>query len=286
MTGDAGWVSAHAFHHGPLDPLIVEVVHPLITELAGAGLVDRYFFLRYWDGGPHLRLRVRPLDQDRRAEVEALVVARLDRYLRDHPSAATMSAHDYRLVASTIGRIEGVGYEPALRPADSVSLIGYRRETHRYGTGESVLAVERHFAESSEIAMDVLRAFPTSDQLVRAAYAMLLLTWFIADPEPAVAGPADPVPPGAVELARQMRSLARERGGGGAGELAAWARSVAVLRDVLTGLEAAGRFARGVPAVIDICAHLICNRLGVTMDLEARLRRTALRAASVLRQEA
>ena len=65
------WISAHIFHAGDLDALITRVAGPLVSDLNPEG----FFFLRYWEGGPHLRLRMRVSDPGA-AERELLARAR------------------------------------------------------------------------------------------------------------------------------------------------------------------------------------------------------------------
>ena len=52
------WLSLHFFHHGDLDRLLVECVGPLVLALKREGAIAESFFLRYWNGGPHIRLRL------------------------------------------------------------------------------------------------------------------------------------------------------------------------------------------------------------------------------------
>jgi thiopeptide-type bacteriocin biosynthesis protein len=55
-----GWISLHVFYTGPLDRVITEAVGSLVGTFTSKGSIDGYFFLRYWESGPHLRLRLHP----------------------------------------------------------------------------------------------------------------------------------------------------------------------------------------------------------------------------------
>jgi hypothetical protein len=150
---------------------------------------------------------------------------------------------------------------------------------------------------------------------------MLFLTWFSHEPDPVLlarhispAARESPVYDRAgyddfyggqaervLELAQTMRRLAAQAESMPRnGTLLDWARSIGRLRNELIALVEADAFAppaRGwegpgaiaatqprtrVLAVLDICAHLICNRLGVTLDKEGLLRHCASRAVGVL----
>jgi thiopeptide-type bacteriocin biosynthesis protein len=274
--GSAGdWVSAHVFHAGPLDGLLTGAVRPLVTELTDGGLVDGYFFLRYWEGGPHLRLRLRPSRWDARPPVRVALTARCGRYLAAHPSARPVPEPEYAAVAARIARHERRDtYTESLYPNDSVHFIGYRPEYDRYGTGESLAAVERHFVESSRIALALVT---TTGRTARrtAAFGALLLARSVGPPRPEVTTGSEERY--AVQRDRLLRlgSTLRHRTSAGSGSLAAWRRSLETLDRTLAGTD---RHA----AVIDTCAHLFCNRLGVALPEETHLRYLVARTGADL----
>ncbi|MCC5579622.1 thiopeptide-type bacteriocin biosynthesis protein [Microtetraspora sp. AC03309] len=381
MRPERDWISAHAFYQGDLDRLLVDLIDPLITELVADGLVEQWFFLRYWDGGPHVRVRVLPTPGRARSDIEGLLTARFDTYVRVHPSSERIGQADYGRLARALAEWEGLSsYSPRLWPTDTLGFVPYRREHRRYGDGASMEAVERHFTESSAIAMSVLRREASPARRATAAFAMILLAWFACRPDPAdvaefavpafgragggrggtdvrafvQAGHAEAVakpeeteafvqardaaafvrasglgeagetraagtlgevgwrPDAAFEarrgpllsLARDMARLARhapELADGGS--LASWSRSVRTLTDVLEaqiaarafvpperGWEGSGEVTAEIPrvravAVTDICAHLVCNRLGVSPAEEAAVRGMAARAVAALAGE-
>ncbi|MEU4777339.1 lantibiotic dehydratase C-terminal domain-containing protein [Micromonospora sp. NPDC023633] len=319
---ETNWVSAHAFHQGDQDRLLVDAVDPLVTELVSDGRADGWFYLRYWDGGPHVRLRVLPAAGTSPDRIREAIDTRLDAYLRDNPSTPVMTEHAYAQSAEMLAAWEQV--EPGfatLQPNDSVAYVPYRREHHRYGHGAAIEAVERHFVQSSTLAMRLLRQGASPQERSTAAYAMLLIAWLTCEPDPVrlrerietgpgyddAAAPFDLPQPSAqqlgtaVSVARRMRALvAASRRHTDAGTLAGWARSVATLRDALdeqldrgtlappdSGWEGPGGIVTAGPGtsvltIIDICAHLVCNRLAITLPAEISLRQLAGAAVSAL----
>jgi len=287
---DDPWVSAHVFYHEDLDRLLLDVTAPLVTELATDGLATEFFFLRYWDGGPHLRLRVLPTD---RAEVERRIRERFEKYLAFRPAADRTTAEEYAESARWLAGLEHVARPLDLQPNNSLAFIPYEREHHKYGFGASVEAVERHFAESSRIVLDLLPV----EHHDTAAVAMIMLAWFagtddlpvLADrirqvpllpgqPEPVVEHQGDRL----VELARRMRVLAaRWPEINGDGTFLRWARSTGTLRQTL----ATQAMPRSVFGVLNGCAHLVCNRLGVLLARENELRHRAAAAIGRLAAE-
>jgi hypothetical protein len=301
---DNAWVSGHAFYHGDLDRLLLDVAAPLVAELTGAGLATHHFFLRYWAGGPHLRLRVLPAGESA-DEVRRLIAERFEKYFAAHPSAERMTPDEYTQAARWLSAVENAPYPETMYPNNSLVFFPYEREHVKYGHGATIEAVEHHFAESSRIVLDFLAADPTADHRSTAAAAMMLLAWFAAADDPAQAaewtrdlpllrdhpepGPAtEPQHARLVELAKRMHVLARkwpdvDASANGGGMLLRWAQSAGTLAGTLETTGAARP--RSVFGVLNSCAHLVCNRLGISLAEEDALRHHAAQAVGQLATE-
>lgn len=160
------WASFHLFIDGEIygsagDRLLLDAVAPLARDLLGSGRVSRYFFIRYREDGPHLRLRLRGRPEILTREVVPEVNRRAA-----GPSWA----------AAGLTRLVAVAYEP---------------ELGRYGGPAATALAERLFYASSEAAVELLRplAGPSRRQrLGRGLLAMLvLLQVFVRRREPAAA---------------------------------------------------------------------------------------------------
>jgi thiopeptide-type bacteriocin biosynthesis protein len=213
-------------------------------------------------------------------------------YLAQHPSACPHDQETYRRYAVAAARAERLDeHDVRLRSADSVEFIPYRPEYRSYGDEACLDAVERHFVESSRLALRVMVAGTPADR--RTALALATLTIALAAAEPDLATAARRArancltPPEEMrrvylarreDLLRQTRELwepqTRPRG-----VQAEWRRSIVALRDALEPLHAAGRCVppdpgsphahltgadRTVPLILLRCAHLLHNRMGVT----------------------
>ncbi|GAA3463438.1 thiopeptide-type bacteriocin biosynthesis protein [Saccharothrix longispora] len=311
MAEPAGWVSAHIFHRGDQDLLITSALAPVCQELTRAGRVDSWFFLRYWEGGPHVRLRLHATAHA--DEVRAIVARTCRHHLATHPSPPDdWSQHSYEPLARRLANGERMSrWDNRLRPVDTVEFSTYRPEHHAYGDGAALAAVERHFTESSLVAVPLL----TADPQRRAAVALAMLTLAVAvcQPDPARAGAGlaalrAPQPPEFYRAHRdELRDQARHlwplasSAPTSADPLAVWARSVHTLHAALTRARAEDGFtptdalspfaslARAlrpedpaVPYVVLRCAHLLCNRLGMPTATESQLASLTARTLSEL----
>jgi thiopeptide-type bacteriocin biosynthesis protein len=58
-VGDWRWASFHVFCPADRDALLMQVIQPVVAEVWSEGLADQFFFIRYPEGGDHVRLRLR-----------------------------------------------------------------------------------------------------------------------------------------------------------------------------------------------------------------------------------
>src|SRR2546428_6607808 len=83
---DNEWVALHVFYASDANPIVVEAVRPLVRRLREDGLISRWFFIKYWQEGPHLRVRFKPASPALREEVSARAVGALRDFLQRRPA--------------------------------------------------------------------------------------------------------------------------------------------------------------------------------------------------------
>ncbi|RJL24152.1 lantibiotic dehydratase C-terminal domain-containing protein [Bailinhaonella thermotolerans] len=260
MADEGGaWISACVYHSGGLDGLIRDVVAPLAVEAA----LDRCFFVRAWEGGQHLRIGLRSRTDG--ARLRRLVEKRAVAYFEDHPA-----------------------------PGNRLRFVNHRAEL--YGDAACLQAVERHFTESSTIALDVLAHSLGPGRRAAAGLAALTLTLAALEYDPGRApGGLRLPPPRPGEPARWLRELWKVPDGG---VLEGWYTSVLGLRQRLEELnpapavpesplsflaQALSPAGHAVSLILLRCAHLLNNRLGVPVAAEPRLAAFAVRALREVR---
>lgn len=308
MGKHPAWLSAHVYYHGDLDRLLVDAVGPALRGLAATCVdVPRHFFLRHWEGGPHLRLRVAAEhDEDM---LRAQLSRELERYLSRHPSDARMHDEDYQEFRRLAMRLEPEHKPlPGLLPSNSVRYLDYQPEYGRYGRGESIAAVEAHFCESSDIARHAIESAMTVTERQLMVFYGLIAGWALASYrqealldrlrggdlrfDPGIQVPADALVRHYDQRGDELRTLtaralsdARANASEPARNLRQrWCRSIAVLlsrmdraRRTQDGMQAT-QPTPGALAVVDHCGHLLGNRLGLSLEAEARLRLLACQA--------
>ncbi|MFI6155861.1 lantibiotic dehydratase [Kitasatospora sp. NPDC051170] len=145
------------------DELITGPLAELAEGLGESGLADRWFFIRYADPDPHLRVRLHARHEEAR---EAVLLE------------AVRWGH----------RLVGAGV------ATHVQLDTYEREIERYGGIEVITDAERLFSANSHLVTALLRAGagaaegrgdgpPTAEHLLVAAHHALYRDWYGTPPE-------------------------------------------------------------------------------------------------------
>lgn len=296
------WVSVHLYFHGELDDVVSQVVGPLAQAVSPQSAHRQYFYLRYWEGGPHVRLRIRTDGQGIEV-IEDRVRSHAESFFARNKSDDRVDADAYRAI-----REWAVGFEPwsnpstELRPNNSMQFEPYQPEHDKYGYGSSLAAVEQHFMESSEIARDAVdRRMPGTERALLALCA-LVTGWAIGHPDPGefigwvrTGAPlfdrAAEAAEGSrhewltaqqealSELVKQTVTAAHSTTTDTQGRTLRqrWRQSVIDLRTRLVNAPR-NSTARDAPSVIDNCGHLLCNRLGLSPGREAAIRSIARRA--------
>jgi thiopeptide-type bacteriocin biosynthesis protein len=297
------WLSFHLFHAGDHDRLIAEGVLPLMQRLRGS--VKRYFFLRYWNGGTHLRLRLDCAGDP--ASVITAVRADLGEYLARH-AAGPLSREDYERQCARMAGVDAsmaaidrqhrAEAAESLQPADSVQLRTYTFDAARYGGPEARALTEDHFWRSSELAAAVVTA--TLGRLgarVSLALQFITATASVIETQCDAAATLD----GVAQVVAEASNAAEmeEAGGADVHEIVdcvrsgrrvpyqspavdalvrAWRDESAGMLDALLRLREANGLSIPPHLLLIDYLHLLDNRLGVTVGVECHLYRVVAAA--------
>ena len=144
------WIGSHVHFRGDLhgfecDRLLRVLVQPVIDELRRGNLIRRSFFVRYSEGGNHLRVRMLLAPE---ASAERLV-------------------GEYTRISERIAQTARSGIATTSRWVD------YRPELERYGGTSATQTAESLFADSSTAALKLLSDDLVSERPIRLGRAMM-----------------------------------------------------------------------------------------------------------------
>ncbi|MFJ2061139.1 thiopeptide-type bacteriocin biosynthesis protein [Streptomyces sp. NPDC087908] len=151
------------------DRVVTDVIGPTIRALAPG---TPWFFIRYWQSGPHLRLRVGDLDEAARTRVAAALAARLAVAGAPAPGEEPLDPAAYRSGAERLAAAGETGENTSVKALlpPGVHPAVYEPEFDRYGGRALMPAAESLFTLSSTL---VLAALPkVRDERQRALLAL------------------------------------------------------------------------------------------------------------------
>ena len=128
MNPENNWTSVYLFYERDLNILLAKLVVPLINQWTDKKLITNYFFIRYWEEGHHVRLRIKTA----KLSHEDILKSIMDIY--EH-TFATPEYHDDNF---------------------NVVFSVYEREAERYGGEKSIILAERFFEYQSKVTLQVL----------------------------------------------------------------------------------------------------------------------------------
>lgn len=157
------WLSLHCFLRSApedVDTLLTEEVAPLLDGLVAGGEAGGWFFIRYDEGGHHLRIRVRGASE---------------------ATAVSLAA----ALAKAAGRLPDTGAGAVSGQADhaEVRAVPYVPETARYGGPEALPVAEEVFVRSSRVAVRAVRETPRGSARLALAIDLAHTTALACGPD-------------------------------------------------------------------------------------------------------
>src|SRR5215469_4326305 len=161
------WVSIHIFYNGNRNHMLTTCLGPLVQDLRERNLVQRFFFIRYWQEGPHIRLRLLPAPGVGREDICVFVEPAVSAYLKQRPALYDVDPSEVQELYKGMfiaeygeekwNQMYGKSGGMPIRPNNTFAYIDYEPEYQRYGGKMGVELAEWHFERSSEVVLQLLQ---------------------------------------------------------------------------------------------------------------------------------
>jgi hypothetical protein len=180
------WIGTHVFYGREQSVLLLECIAPALAELARDHAIHRYFFVRYWEGGPHVRLRVEPAEGAEQ-RVKELLESRIQAFLVSKPvffdlpeGSQVWARRNFILEYGEQELYRKYGPEGIITtyPENTLHHFDYEPEVDRYGGPAGMEVSERHFHLSSEMVLDRLTWDNMHIKGVRLAQTITIMVAF------------------------------------------------------------------------------------------------------------
>ena len=83
------WLSVYLYYAEPWEEFLKEAVKPLVDKMISTGRAKHFFFVRYLDQSPHIRLRLKVTAQQKE-KTEAEIREYFSSWFTRFPSAKTV----------------------------------------------------------------------------------------------------------------------------------------------------------------------------------------------------
>jgi thiopeptide-type bacteriocin biosynthesis protein len=169
LSSQSGWRGVHLFFPAPLhgpwaDQVLFDVVEPFVRRCQTEGWIDKWFFIRYHERGPHLRLRL----HGSLALLGGTVAPAFEQMLRDRDPRVAEGLAD---LDDEWG--ESNAADVSRHPVSHYAWVEYEPEFQRYGGVEPIAVAEELFHRSSEFVLRSLRALPSEGHAQRLGRGLL-----------------------------------------------------------------------------------------------------------------
>lgn len=140
QNNPSSWLSAHLYYNEPWEQFLLKAVEPFLQTALKTGIVETYFFIRYWERGPHIRLRLKGETSAIEQVLKPNLLEHFESYIEEHPSVRVDPEYP-------------PAYPKALYwlPNNTVQLSSYEPELDRYGGQTGVELAEQQFRLSSDV---------------------------------------------------------------------------------------------------------------------------------------
>lgn len=160
------WMAFHIFYASDSNPIITECVKPFVDRKRADGELARWFFIKYWMEGPHLRVRLLPAPGVDPEKLRAEFLAEVKEFLRHRPALYDAKFEGVeelytKMFLAEYGQDEwdrryGRDGSMPFRDNNSVHEFEYEPECGRYGGPVGMEIGEWHFEQSSDTVAELL----------------------------------------------------------------------------------------------------------------------------------
>ncbi len=168
------WISCHLYYHENLNRAVQGFVQPVVRALLHSSQIDAFFFVRYALGGPHIRLRLRPLPGCR-DKVLAALQDFAKAFLDLAPSTKSLDEEIVRRTTDSILSFDPNETDDSIYPDNSLAFRPFRPEVQRYGGPQRLQASLDFFVLSSVTAVQFLMQHGEEPRSVQLEHALRLL---------------------------------------------------------------------------------------------------------------
>lgn len=144
---DAEWLSVHLFYSEPWEKFLIKSLKPFVDTLVQAGISENWFFIRYRERGPHIRLRIKAESE----LLQTIVRHNLEEHFTYYFEAVPSKRTEPRYPRNT-------PEDQKWLPNHSIIYDEYLPETARFAGPAGLAIAEQQFEISSTAVLQIISA--------------------------------------------------------------------------------------------------------------------------------
>lgn len=164
------WKCIHIFYYDNHDFLIREGIYPILLK----NQIENFFFIRYWENGPHVRLRIKNIKEDLFKKVKNEICD----FIEKSPSKLVIDENKYTKTALEYGKKEkNFTNNMGIIANNTVKDWIYEPELEKYHGTNGVAIAENEFIYSSKLVAKILLSKPSASKkyFFGSVFALLIL---------------------------------------------------------------------------------------------------------------
>nr|WP_172686361.1 lantibiotic dehydratase C-terminal domain-containing protein [Macrococcus caseolyticus]AIU53947.1 TclL [Macrococcus caseolyticus] len=166
------WTSLHIFYFDNNKELLVKCIYNMYLN----NFFDKFFYINYWDGGPHIRLRIANITKNEKE----IIIKTIQKFIQENPSLSKISEKDYLITSNNFADKENSEILE-LQKNNTILEIEYKPEIDKYLNNEGVHISEDIFFISSLNSLTYLKNSPNKEMVYMHSlqFANYILKYFL-----------------------------------------------------------------------------------------------------------
>jgi len=145
-TNKHTWLSVHLFYNEPWEEFLYEAVEPYVSTAIQTGIAESYFFIRYWEKGPHIRLRFKGEKDMMETILKPNMEEHFLNYFESKPSIRVEPNFP-----------KDFDEELKWHPNNTFTYFDYEGELERFGGENGISIIENQFMLSSKTILELIK---------------------------------------------------------------------------------------------------------------------------------
>ncbi|MEM6967336.1 MAG: thiopeptide-type bacteriocin biosynthesis protein, partial [Bacteroidota bacterium] len=136
------WLSVHLYYNEPWEEFLQKALEPYVNTAVQTGIAQQYFFIRYWENGPHIRLRMKGEEEMINTILKPNLEEHFTHYFESKPSRRTEPQYPPNFSETLKWFLN-----------NSISYNEYQPEVGRFGGKLGIQIAEKQFMISSKVVL-------------------------------------------------------------------------------------------------------------------------------------